>query len=287
VCASRDISYGEVTGAYTGVDELQEVGDYSMSGQLIFRGDDKWLLRAYAGRDSGSGRRRYKSVTFRGSRNDALARLDQLVLDQREWRPSQASVTVNEFLDQWLERVASNKYAFKTFQNYQYCVGLDVRPVIGAVRMSELSPDDVQRVFTRMPAETETAGRDPLGIGFRLVSLSRFASVPRQPRGCGRRSSCVALGATRPASMKCSGSPEVLHTACSSAATRPALLELTNILCPYGYSFKVFISCPYRPPLSENTSGSLASDPFLMTHKHFLMCHNIDEKRDSRRSIAA
>jgi integrase len=72
------------------------------------------------------------------------------VLDQREWRPSQASVTVNEFLDQWLERVASNKYAFKTFQNYQYCVGLDVRPVIGAVRMSELSSDDVQRVFTRM-----------------------------------------------------------------------------------------------------------------------------------------
>jgi integrase len=121
-----------------------------MSGQLIFRGDDKWLLRAYAGRDAASGRRKYKSVTFRGSRAEARARLDQLVRDQREWRPSEAGMTVDAFLDQWLERVASNKYAFKTFQNYRYCLGLDVRPVIGLLSMAELSPADVQRVFTRM-----------------------------------------------------------------------------------------------------------------------------------------
>lgn len=59
-------------------------------------------------------------------------------------------MTVNAFLDQWLERVASNKYAFKTFQNYQYCMGLDVRPVIGPMPIAELSPADVQRIFTRM-----------------------------------------------------------------------------------------------------------------------------------------
>lgn len=121
-----------------------------MPGQLIFRGDDKWLLRAYAGRDAGSGRRRYKGVTFRGSKIEALARLEQLVIDQREWRPSEPSVTVNEFLSQWLERIASNKYAFKTFQNYEYCLGLDVRPVVGSIPLSQLSPADVQRVFTRM-----------------------------------------------------------------------------------------------------------------------------------------
>lgn len=121
-----------------------------MAGQLIFRGDDKWLLRAYAGRDAASGRRRYKSVTFRGSRAEARARLDQLVRDQRAWRPSEAGMTVDAFLDQWLERFASNKYAFKTFQNYRYCLGLDVRPVIGLLSMAELSPADVQRIFTRM-----------------------------------------------------------------------------------------------------------------------------------------
>jgi integrase len=120
------------------------------AGQLIFRGEDKWLLRAYAGRDAGSGRRRYKSVTFRGSHAEARARLDQLVRDQRQWRPSQPGPSVDEFLDQWLERVASNKYAYKTFENYRYCVGLDVRPAIGTIPMSALSPADVQRVFTRM-----------------------------------------------------------------------------------------------------------------------------------------
>jgi integrase len=59
-------------------------------------------------------------------------------------------MSVDAFLDQWLERVASNKYAFKTFQNYRYCLGLDVRPVIGLLPMAALSPADVQRVFTRM-----------------------------------------------------------------------------------------------------------------------------------------
>lgn len=121
-----------------------------MAGQLIFRDDDKWLLRVYAGRDAASGRRRYKSVTFRGSKAEARARLDQLVRDQREWRPIEAGMSVDAFLDQWLERVASNKYAFKTFQNYRYCLGLDVRPVIGHLPMAALSPADVQRVFTRM-----------------------------------------------------------------------------------------------------------------------------------------
>jgi integrase len=121
-----------------------------MPGQIIFKGEDKWLLRAYAGRDAASGRRRYKSVTFRGSKAEARSRLDQLVLDQREWKQSDSGVTVDGFLDQWLERVASNKYAFKTFQNYEYCVGLDVRPVIGRLPVAQLSPADVQRVFTKM-----------------------------------------------------------------------------------------------------------------------------------------
>ena len=132
-----------------------------MAGQLIFRGDDKWLLRAYAGRDAASGRRRYKSVTFRGSRAEARARLDQLVRDQREWRPTEAGMSVDAFLDQWLERVASNKYAYKTFQNYQYCLGLDVRPVIGLMPMaaarrrtcSVSSPGCARRV----PARTRAA----------------------------------------------------------------------------------------------------------------------------------
>ncbi len=121
-----------------------------MSGQIINRGSDKWLLRVYTGRDPVGGKRKYRSVTFRGGKAEARVRLDSLLREHREGRTYPAGMTVNHFLDQWLGRVASNKYAFKTFQNYEYCVGLDVRPVIGRLLMADLTPDDVQRVFTRM-----------------------------------------------------------------------------------------------------------------------------------------
>jgi hypothetical protein len=122
-----------------------------MAGQLIKRGGGRWLLRVYRGRDAATGARAYKSVTFRGDRNQARAELDRL-LRRQDKGPAGGppSATVDEHLDQWFERVAANHYSYKTFENYKGIIAYDVRSLIGRVKLSELEPRHVQKVLTAM-----------------------------------------------------------------------------------------------------------------------------------------
>jgi integrase len=121
-----------------------------MAGQIIPKGRNKWQLRIYTGLHPETKARQYESFTFKGGKAEARTYLDKLIHERLVQRAAQPKQSVNQFLDQWLERVASNKYALKTFQSYTYCLSLDVRPVIGHIIISALTPTDVQRVFTKM-----------------------------------------------------------------------------------------------------------------------------------------
>lgn len=122
-----------------------------MAGQMIQRGRDRWLLRFYKGRDPLTGERVYKSITFRGGKNQARAELDRMLREQREGRASQTpDLTLDEHLDRWFDLHAGNHYAPKTLLNYRGIINFDVRPTIGRVRLSELKPEHVQKVLNRM-----------------------------------------------------------------------------------------------------------------------------------------
>lgn len=118
---------------------------------MINRGRNKYLLRIYKGRDAKTGARLYKSVTFKGDRSQARAELDRLLRRQAEGHVMRSSnMTVVEHLDEWFERVAENRYAYKTLENYRGILAYDVRPLIGRVRLSELEPGHIQKVLTAM-----------------------------------------------------------------------------------------------------------------------------------------
>jgi hypothetical protein len=53
-------------------------------GQIISRGDQRWLVRVYQGRNPDSGRRRYLNYTIRSSFRAARLYLDTHLAD---WRP--------------------------------------------------------------------------------------------------------------------------------------------------------------------------------------------------------
>lgn len=122
-----------------------------MPGQIINRGKNKWLLRVYKGKDAQTGARLYKSVTFKGDRAEARAELDRILRRQAEGHVIRSSnMTLDEHLDDWFERFASNHYAYKTLENYKGILAYDVRRLIGRVRLSELEPGHVQKVLTAM-----------------------------------------------------------------------------------------------------------------------------------------
>lgn len=89
-------------------------------GQIIARELNTWLVRIYQGRDPQTGTRKYHNQTMHGSLREAQRFLN-LKLQQRD--PSRAArpeaVTLNQYLDQWLENVAKTRLRARTFHDYE------------------------------------------------------------------------------------------------------------------------------------------------------------------------
>lgn len=122
-----------------------------MAGQLIHKRGDRWLLRVYKGRDPLTGKRQYKSITFKGDRNEARAELDRMLRAQKQDKElREPDQTLNKHLDKWFDVYASNHYRPNTFANYVGIIDYDVRPTIGHLTLSELKPLHLQKVFNQM-----------------------------------------------------------------------------------------------------------------------------------------
>lgn len=73
-------------------------------GQIIARGDRRWLMRVYLGRDHETKKRNYHNRTVRGSMREAQAYLTKKLRERDLGRDLEgAKITLNEYLDRWLE----------------------------------------------------------------------------------------------------------------------------------------------------------------------------------------
>lgn len=121
-----------------------------MAGQIINRGDKKWLVRIFAGRDS-QGKRRYVNKTIRGTKKDANNYLSStLVAMSRGTFVEPTPLTVDEYLDRWLHNAARGRLRERTFADYSELLKRYVRPAIGETKLSDLRPLDIQGVYTKM-----------------------------------------------------------------------------------------------------------------------------------------
>ena len=93
----------------------EEISMARKVGQIIARGDRRWLIRVYLGRD------------LEG-----------------------AKITLNEYLDRWLETAVGPRVRPKTFQDYQGMLYRYVRPVLGERVLAVLRPLDLQSVYQQM-----------------------------------------------------------------------------------------------------------------------------------------
>ena len=120
------------------------------AGQIIECGERKQMIRIFQGRDA-QGKRRYHNKLFHGTKtqaqkwlNDALVRLDR-------GEPIEAApITVNEYLDKWLNDAAKKRLRERTHQNYENLMRRYVRPVLGKQRLADVTPLDLQSLYTKM-----------------------------------------------------------------------------------------------------------------------------------------
>jgi hypothetical protein len=73
-----------------------------MAGQIIKRGDNRWLVRVFNGREA-DGKRRYFNKTIHGTKKDAQKWLTAALRDQDMGVfVEPASMPLTDYLDKWL-----------------------------------------------------------------------------------------------------------------------------------------------------------------------------------------
>jgi integrase len=121
------------------------------TGQIIARGDSRWLVRVYLGRDRETGKRAYHNRTIYGSLRHAQAYLTRR-LHERDLSRGVAGlqISVDEFLDHWLKTAVKPKVREKTYGDYAAMLRRYIRPAIGARMLVSLSPLEIQAAYQCM-----------------------------------------------------------------------------------------------------------------------------------------
>jgi integrase len=121
------------------------------TGQIIARGDSRWLVRVYLGRDRETGKRAYHNRTIYGSLRHAQAYLTRR-LHERDVSRGVAGlqISVDEFLDHWLKTAVNPKVRGKTYSGYAAMLRRYVHPAIGTRMLASLSPLEIQAAYQAM-----------------------------------------------------------------------------------------------------------------------------------------
>ena len=126
----------------------------STAGQIIKRGERKWVLRIFLGRDTDTGKHNYLNKTVHGTKKDAQKVLnDMLTAKDTGTLITESRESLNSYLDRWLEAAAKPRLSERTYNDYVWLLERYVRPALGKRQLSQLSPLDIQTLYGDMQTE--------------------------------------------------------------------------------------------------------------------------------------
>ena len=121
-----------------------------MNGSIRKRSKDSWELTVDLGRGP-NGRRKRKYLTVKGPKSKAQQKLRELLyeLDQGgslDW----SDKTLGDFLSSWLTIYAEVNTGPRTVESYRQKIQLHITPYIGDIRLTKLSPQHVQHLYSQL-----------------------------------------------------------------------------------------------------------------------------------------
>jgi integrase len=121
-----------------------------MAGQIIKRGERTWLVRIFMGRDA-KGKQIFHHKTIHGTKKDAEQYRNKVVREKDLGVfVEPAALAVDEYLDKWLQTAARPRLRERTFVDYSEVLKRYVRPTVGAKRLCDVRPLDIQNIYTEM-----------------------------------------------------------------------------------------------------------------------------------------
>ena len=120
---------------------------------MIVQRGDSWLVRVYTGRLNG--KRQFVNRTVRGTEKDAENVETALKHDRnRGLGAAPAKLTLNAFLDRWLQDSHRARVREFTLGNSTRLLAKHVRPILGSKPLHKIRPLDVQGLYTKMETDS-------------------------------------------------------------------------------------------------------------------------------------
>lgn len=122
------------------------------SGSIKKKRDGVFLVSIFIGRDA-NGKRRYVAKQINGTKKDAQTYLNNALREVDSGTFVEPTLlTVNGYLDRWLEAAARPRVSRRTADGYAALLKRYVREPLGQKRLDKLQPLDVQKVYGEMQA---------------------------------------------------------------------------------------------------------------------------------------
>jgi integrase len=120
------------------------------SGNIKKKRDGVFLVSIFLGRDA-NGKRRYVAKQIKGTKKDAQKYLNNALSEVDAGTfVEPTTLTVNNYLDRWLETAARPRVSRRTADGYAALLRRYVREPLGQRRLDKLQPLDIQKVYSDM-----------------------------------------------------------------------------------------------------------------------------------------
>lgn len=122
------------------------------SGNIKKKREGVFLVSIFLGRDA-NGKRRYVAKQIKGTLKDAQKYLNAALRDKDQGIFVEPTLlTVNEYLNKWLETAARPRVSRRTADGYASLLERYIRGQLGQRRLDKLQPLDIQKVYSQMQA---------------------------------------------------------------------------------------------------------------------------------------
>jgi len=152
------------------------------AGQIVSRGDNKWLIRVYLGADPATGKRDYYNKTFHGTKKEADKWLSKALTRHAHGEPLEESAqSFGTWLDEWL-KIKSRSIKPRTKEIYGDIVERILKPDLGKRALVKIARR-TSRSFT--PVSKRRACQDEPSSSF--TQYSRTSSGRRRVKERARK----------------------------------------------------------------------------------------------------
>jgi hypothetical protein len=117
------------------------------AGQIVKRGEKKYLIRIFLGRDESTGKRTWHK-TFHGTQTDAQKWLTMALRRRDMGEPIEDTErSVSDWLDEWLKMKAKTVRP-RTLEIYTKNIDRHVKPALGNRKLSAVVAGDIQKLYS-------------------------------------------------------------------------------------------------------------------------------------------